>query len=349
MMATCASKITEMSSTLLELNVRKSLPAVIPRAQRAKGLVVGVDGGGTGTRAVIMDEKQRVLGQGESGPSNPLRVGIAKAVSNVREAIDRACAEAAVHRDDISNATVGLAGVRRKDIHQCTLEKLNECLKEIRSIELLPDGEIALYGATDGEPGLVVIAGTGSICCGRNRGGKKTCAGGWGPIVGDEGGASWIARKALQAVAHGADGRGPATAMTNAALKYFRVENADDLSTAIYSPAMTNDRLAGFAREVVRAARAGDAVAVEILGDAGKELAAAAIAVIKKLRMEKDEFRVACVGGVYGAGDLLLSAMQQQIKTVAKRAYLAQPLFPPVMAAARIAHAHLRDEYALAG
>jgi len=112
---------------------------------------------------------------------------------------------------------------------------------------------------------------------------------------------------------------------------------------------MTNDRLAGFAREVVRAARAGDAVAVEILEDAGRELAAAAIAVIKKLRMEKDEFRVACVGGVYGAGDLLLSAMQQQIKTVAKRAYLAQPLFPPVMAAARIAHAHLRDEYALAG
>ncbi len=338
-----------MSSTLLELNVRKSLPAVIPRAQRAKGLVVGVDGGGTGTRAVIMDEKQRVLGQGESGPSNPLRVGIAKAVSNVREAIDRACSEAAVHRDDISNATVGLAGVRRKDIHQCTLEKLNESLKEIRSIELLPDGEIALYGATDGEPGLVVIAGTGSICCGRNRGGKKTCAGGWGPIVGDEGGASWIARKALQGVAHAADGRGPATAVTNAALKYFRVENADDLSTAIYSPTMTNDRLAGFAREVVRAARAGDAVALEILEDAGRELAAAAIAVIKKLRMEKDEFRVACVGGVYGAGDLLLSAMQQQIKTVAKRAYLSQPLFSPVMAAARIAHAHLRDEYALAG
>lgn len=118
MMANFASKITEMSSTLLELKARKSLPAVIPRAQHAKGLVVGVDGGGTGTRAVVMDEKQRVLGQGEAGPSNPLRVGIAKAVSNVREAIDLACAEAGVHRDDISNATVGLAGVRRKDIHQ---------------------------------------------------------------------------------------------------------------------------------------------------------------------------------------------------------------------------------------
>src|SRR6185436_16069611 len=305
MMASSASKITAMSGNLRELTIRKSLPAVVSRVSRPKWIVVGVDGGGTGTRAVIMDDTQRVLGQGQSGPSNPSRVGIAKAAMTVREAIDRACAEAAVHRDDIAIATVGLAGVRRRDIHQCTVEKLNECLKEIRSIELLPDGEIALFGATNGEPGLVVIAGTGSICCGRNRQGKKTCAGGWGPIVGDEGGASWIARKALQAVAHGADGRGPATAVTNAALKYFRVQNADDLSTAIYSPTMTNDRLAGFAREVVRTARAGDAVAVEILEDAGRELAAAAIAVIKKLRMEKDEFRVACVGGVYGAGDLM--------------------------------------------
>ena len=145
-----------MSSTLLELNVRKPLPNVIQRAQRPKALVVGVDGGGTGTRAVIMDEKQRVLGQGESGPSNPLRIGIAKAVNNVREAIDRACAEAAVHRDDISIATVGLAGVRRKDIHQCTLEKLNECLKEIRSIELLPDGEIGRLSVLRDWRGLAV-------------------------------------------------------------------------------------------------------------------------------------------------------------------------------------------------
>lgn len=338
-----------MGSSLFELNVRKPLPAVITRVPRAQWLVVGVDGGGTGTRAVIMDHKQRVLGEGHAGPSNPLRVGIAKAASTVREAIDRACAEASVHRDDISMATVGLAGVRRKDIHQCTLEKLNECLKEIRSIELLPDGEIALYGATDGEAGLVVIAGTGSICCGRNLQGKQTCAGGWGPIVGDEGGASWIARKALQAVAHATDGRGPATALVSSALKYFKVENADDLSTAIYSPTMTNDRLAGFAREVVRGARAGDRIAIEIIEDAGRELAAAAIAVIKKLRMEKESFPVACVGGVYGAGDLVLGVMQKEIRSVAKRAYLSQPLFPPVIAAARIAHAHLRDEYALAG
>ena len=348
-MAIRASKITTMSTNLRALNVRKAPAAMLSAVPRAQGLVVGVDGGGTGTRAVVMNGKQQVLGEGRAGPSNPLRVGIAKAANNVREAVDRACAEAAVHRDDISFASIGLAGVRRKDIHACTLEKLTECLKEIRSIELLPDADIALYGATAGKVGLVVIAGTGSICCGRNQQGKHACAGGWGPIVGDEGGASWITRKALQAVAHAADGRGTSTALTNAALNYFKVENADDLSTAIYSPTMTNDRLAGFAQEVVHVARSGDRSAVEILEASGRELGAAAIAVIKKLRMEKDEFPVACVGGVYGAKEFVLTPMQEEIKRVAKGAYLSQPLFRPVIAAARIALAHLRDQFALAG
>jgi N-acetylglucosamine kinase-like BadF-type ATPase len=311
-------------------------------------LVAGVDGGGTGTRAVIMDEKQRVLGEGEAGPGNPLRVGIATAATNVREAIDNACSEAAIRRDEIVMATIGLAGIRRKDIHDRTLEQLTEYLNEVKTIELLPDGEIALYGATGGRPGLVVIAGTGSICCGRNRHGKYFCAGGWGPIVGDEGGASWISRKALQAVAHAADGRGSKTALTAAALNYFKVASADDLSTAIYSQTMTNDRLAGFGRQVVRVARIGDALAVEILRKAGQHLGIAAKAVIKKLQMENDKFPVAYVGGVYGAGDMVLEPMQQEIVAVAKDAYLAQPLFPPVIAAARMAYSHAQGDLALA-
>jgi N-acetylglucosamine kinase-like BadF-type ATPase len=319
------------------------------RSGPGRRLVAGVDGGGTGTRAVIMDEKQRVVGEGESGPGNPLRVGIATAATNVREAIDNACGEAAIHRDEILIATIGLAGIRRKDIHDRTLEQLTEYLKEVKTIELLPDSEIALFGATGGRAGLVVIAGTGSICCGRNRQGKHFCAGGWGPIVGDEGGASWISRKALQAVAQAADGRGPKTALTAAALNYFTVASADDLSTAIYSQTMTNDRLAGFGRHVLRVARAGDDLAIEILRKAGQQLGLAATAVIKKLQMENDKFPVAYVGGVYGAGDLVLEPMHLEIKAVARDAYLAQPLFPPVIAAARMALSHAEGDLALAG
>ena len=337
-------------NSVLELRNEKSRPLGFKTGSRnPRLLVAGIDGGGTGTRAVIMDEQKRVIGEGHAGPSNPLRIGIANAATNVRQAVDRACAEAGVHRDDVLHATVGLAGVRRTDIRTVALEKIKHSLKEIKSIELLPDGDIALYGATDGQPGLVVIAGTGSICCGRNRQGKQVCAGGWGPIVGDEGGAAWIARKGLQAVARAADERGPKTALTTAALMYFKVTTADDLSTAIYSPAMTNDRLAGFGRDVVRVARAGDEVAIQILQEAGRELAIAATAVIKRLRMQNDEFPVAAVGGVYGAGELILESMREEIEKTAKGAVISEPLFSPVVAAARLAHARLRDELALAG
>src|SRR5213080_321545 len=160
--------------------------------------VVGVDGGGTRTRAVILDG-ERILGEGSAGPSNPLRVGIANAGAAIREAIDDACAAASIHRDDIVAGGIGLAGVRRKDIRTRMREVLIEGLG-IKNIEVVTDGEAALYGATDGAPGIVVISGTGSICCGVNRQGKRVFAGGWGPVAGDEGSGNWIARRALQAV-----------------------------------------------------------------------------------------------------------------------------------------------------
>ncbi len=319
-----------------------------PRGPQSRDLVIGVDGGGTTTRAVILDGQLRVIAEGRAGPSNPLRVGIANAASAVRDAIDQACAEISIHRDDIRAAAVGLAGVRRTDIRDRMREKLSECLNEIKVLEVFTDGDIALYGATDGKAGLVVIAGTGSICCGRSNQGKHVCAGGWGPIVGDEGGAAWIARKALQSVAQAADGRAEKTALTSAALAYFKIVTPDDLSTAIYAPTMTNDRLAGFGRQVVRVAQAGDNVARDILRRAGQQLGLAANAVIRKLRMENEEFPVVCVGGVYGAGDLVLKPMQEEIKRVARKAYFAQPLYPPAVAAARIARGLVRGNLALA-
>src|SRR5436190_9285591 len=123
-------------------------------------LVVGVDGGGTRTRAAVLDDG-RVLGEGGAGPSNPLRVGISAGALAIREAVDLACTAARIHRDDLVAAGVGLAGIRRKDIRARMHDVLVESLG-IEKIELVSDGDIALYGATDGHAGIVVISGTGS-------------------------------------------------------------------------------------------------------------------------------------------------------------------------------------------
>src|SRR6266513_3268225 len=116
-------------------------------------LVVGVDGGGTRTRAAVLNGA-RIMGEGMAGPSNPLRVGIANGATAIREAVDKACAAAVIHRDDLVAAGIGLAGVRRKDIRTRMRDVLIETLR-IKNIELMTDGEIALYGATDGAPGIV--------------------------------------------------------------------------------------------------------------------------------------------------------------------------------------------------
>ena len=324
------------------MNVKSTRVDLPRRAQRARELVVGVDGGGSKTRAVILDAEQHVLGEGGAGPSNPLRVGIANAAAAVREAVDKACSAAAIKRDEISAVGVGLAGVRRKDIRTRMREALIATLG-IKQIDLVTDGDIALYGATDGQPGIVVIAGTGSICCGVNVKGKRVCAGGWGPVVGDEGGGSWIARRALQAVAHAADERGPKTSLTAAACAYFQVGSPEDLSTAIYAPTITNERIAGFGKQVIEVARSGDSVARGIMIEAGRELGRSTIAVIHKLHMEDERFQVSYVGGVFAAGELIMAPLREEIARVARKAFIAPPKTTPTIAAARMARGLLTD------
>jgi N-acetylglucosamine kinase-like BadF-type ATPase len=302
--------------------------------------VVGVDGGGTKTRAVILDLNDQIIGEGVAGPSNPLRVGITNAAAAVREAIDNACEAAHVRRSDLIAAEIGLAGASRNELRARMREALISL--GIREIIVVGDADIALYGATEGAPGLIVIAGTGSICCGINARRKMLCAGGWGPLAGDEGGGAWVARRALRAIAHATDGRGASTSLTAAAIAYFHVSDANDLSTAIYAPTITNERLAGFGKFVIEAARAKDRIAREILAEAGRELGSAAAAVIRNLKLERETFQVAYTGGVFvAAGELVLATMREEIKKTAPLAYIAPPHFPPAVAAARMAREHV--------
>jgi N-acetylglucosamine kinase-like BadF-type ATPase len=302
----------------------------------APDLFIGVDGGGTKTLANLTDAHLNVLGEGKTGVSNPLRVGVETAVDNIVTAIDRACDAADKPRSEIAAVEIGLAGVRRADIRSRMRDRLISRLR-IKKLEVYTDAEIALYGATDGKAGLVVIAGTGSICCGRNTSGEFAAAGGWGPLAGDEGGGAGIARRALQAVAKASDGRAPKTVLSELACDYFRASSPDDIAMAIYAPTMTNDRIAGFARFVIQAARDGDKVAHRLLDEAGCELGLAANAVIKKLKLADNRFQIAYVGGVFAAKELIFEPLLRKVHELAPEAYLAPPKLAPAVAAAKMA------------
>lgn len=299
-------------------------------------LYLGVDGGGTKTSVALMDVDQKVIAEGSGGPSNPLRVGVETAVANIAKAIDKACDNGDVSRGDIVAATLGLAGVRRKDIRERVQESFLARFR-VRKISVLTDADIALYGTTLGEAGLVVIAGTGSVCLGIDGNGGRAMSGGWGPIAGDEGGGRGIAGEALHAIAKASDGRGPVTQLSERAAEYFRASNVDNLIGAIYAPNMDNSRIAGFAKLVVETAAEGDNIAKEIIANAGRELGEAAVAVIEKLGLETSEFPIGCVGSVFNAGDLLTGPMNKIILATAPKAHLAKPRMPPAHAGALMA------------
>ncbi len=299
-------------------------------------LYLGVDGGGTKTNIAIMNAAREIVAEGSGGPSNPLRVGVETAVANITKAIDSACDQAGVSRGDIIAATLGLAGVRRQDIRERVRESFVDRFR-IRKTYVTTDADIALYGTTLGSAGLVVIAGTGSVCIGMNDEGEKFIAGGWGPLAGDEGGGRGIAGEALHAVAKASDGRGPVTKLSERAAEYFRASNVENLIVAIYAPQMDNSRIAGFAKFVVETAQEGDKIAVDILADAGSELGTAAAAVLRKLDLNGQKVPIGCVGSVFNAGELLTGPMKKIIRQTAPKAYLTDPQMPPAHAAALMA------------
>ena len=306
------------------------------RKGRSHQLFVGVDGGGTKTNVALMNSAGEIVGEGNAGPSNPLRVGVETAVSNILKAIDSACDDGGVTRGDITSATLGLAGVRRQDLRDRVKASFVEHSR-IRRTTVMTDAEIALFGTAMGKPALVVIAGTGSICIGKNEKEETAIAGGWGPLAGDEGGGIGIAEEALHRIAKASDGRGLPTSLTERASEYFRASGPENLIVAIYSPQMDNTRIAGFARHVVEAAQDGDRIAEDIIKEAGFELGVAACAVIEKLALEEHEIPIGCVGSIFSAGSLLTHPMLNTIHTIAPKAFLTKPIVPPAQAAALMA------------
>ena len=316
----------------------------IKSGHKSDNLFLGVDGGGTKTLVVLLDGENNIVAEGLAGASNPMRVGIEKAVTNISEAINIACDKSNQNITDIVSAALGLAGVRRNDIRLRIRERIARKL-HTKSVEVVTDADIALYGATKDKAGLVVIAGTGSICLGKNEKGEKAFAGGWGPLAGDEGGGAGIARRALQEIAKASDGRGNLTKLSRRAMEYFRAGKPEDLVVAIYAPQIDNLRIAGFARLVVETAAEGDEVAVRILIEAGHELGLAATAVIRRLKLERRKFPIAKVGSIFRAGRIIDDPLLETVQKTAPKAYLIEPLLPPAVAAAQMAFAAYKEKF----
>jgi N-acetylglucosamine kinase len=317
--------------------------------------ILGIDGGGTKTAALLTDERLRIISHGLNGPSNFLRVGEELAVNAILLAIEEACSKAGIELDHVSAISAGLGGVDHLAHNRRMREAIQNALNRRwptgnlisgkgrwsqENFLLTSDAEIALAGATDCQPGIVIISGTGSIAYGMNSRGQRARSGGWGPTFGDEGSGYDIARRALVAVVSSFDGRLRPTVLTERVCRYFGIDSPADLPRIIYSSGK-GVNIAPLSELVLEAAHDGDPVACQIMRDAALELARTITAVIKRLHMQQDTFRVCYVGGVFSAGDLILEPIRQKVAEVAPNAVVASPLFPPTIGAIKLAMTRL--------
>ena len=298
--------------------------------------VLGIDAGGTKTRALLADETGRVLGSALGGGAN-LKTHGELAVEKVLHAVaDEAEAQAGARADAVA---IGIAGADRPDDHAL----LRAILRRIgykSHVVVTNDARVAFVAGSERRVGLAVICGTGSIAWGSNARGEIARAGGWGWHLGDEGSGFWIGMRALTAVMRASDGRGRATLLERPLYEHFGIDKLEKILHAIYDAEFPRHVIARFAPRVEEAALAGDAVAREILEAGASELALAARSVIARLRLEEGNYDVVLSGGTFRAVPELARLVGETLATPGARVAVLQD--EPATGAVRLALEELK-------
>jgi glucosamine kinase len=298
---------------------------------RCVTIFLGIDGGGSQTSAAIGDENS-LLGTGLGAGSNVLRVGEAQAGKSIATAIRQACGAAKVSPEQIKRTCIGVAGGARPE----TTETVRRILSELVSgeIEVVGDMVVAMEAASDGGPGVVVIAGTGSIAYGRNAAGQTARAGGWGFAISDEGSGHWIGRAAVAAVMRICD-EGQSSALLENIMRVWGVITREQM--IVVSNASPPPDFAGLFPAVLAAEEAGDPRAHDILAQAGVELATLAKIVVDRLFVDADPVPVAMSGGVFRNSALIRQVFYNRLRLDCSNALVNVNLIDPVGGALELA------------
>ncbi|MBZ5663793.1 MAG: ROK family protein [Acidobacteriia bacterium] len=242
---------------------------------------LGIDGGGTKTRCVLADEAT-VLAKAMTGGCSVIRHGEQQAREALHAAIHQVCATARISPNQIRAICIGVTGAARSEIAAKIRSILAELAPDMApaNIEVVGDTVIALEAAFGVGPGVIAIAGTGSIVYGRDATGRTARAGGWGFAISDEGSGHWIGRRAVYSILSARD-QGLETALTAMVFQAWKISSIDELVLrANATPPPDFPRLFPI---VLRAADEADAIARDLLSEAGVELAKIAAIVLRRL------------------------------------------------------------------
>ena len=296
------------------------------------GIFLGIDGGGSKTSCIIGDENS-VLGAGTSAGSNVVRVGERRARKSLGAAIRQACAAAKIKPTQIDRTCVGIAGGTLPEI----AEVVHGLLSVLVSGEVVVVGDmvIAMEAAFGSGPGVIVIAGTGSIVYGRNSKGQTARAGGWGFAISDEGSGHWIGRAAVAACMRAYDEAGLESTgvLLESIMKSWGVSTPEQLVIA----ANRSSDFAALFPAVLAAVDAGDATASVVLKRAAGELATLAGIAIARLFGDAEAVPVAVSGGVFSNCALVREVFFARLRSERPEVLPCETLVDPASGALALA------------
>jgi N-acetylglucosamine kinase-like BadF-type ATPase len=266
--------------------------------------IIGIDGGGTKTEAILFDMKGNEINRTTSGLGN-LVVNEEVALKNIVQAVSNVIED--FPREDCEYIVLGLAGAEVGD----NASKVENTIKDKFNcrVKCFNDGVIGLAAIFKDEDGIMTIAGTGSISFGMYKN-KQATAGGWGHLLGDEGSGYSIAIKACKIMTREFDNNNEPSCLSKAVMKTINLAKAEEIVKFIYGSDKAD--IAALAPTVIKEAEAGDVMAVQILEEAGQELAEFTIQVMKKLNFDSNK-KIGIVGGILTNCELVRNAFENKL------------------------------------
>ena len=285
--------------------------------------VIGVDGGGSKTVAVVLDEQGQVAGRGQGGSANHHHVGLPGMRAALTQAIQAALQSVGIGLDQVRAMTWALAGVDRPEERRSLLDLAAE-LAPGTTVQIENDALAALVGGVGTRRGVVLIAGTGMIVYGEDGQEGKARAGGWGYLL-ELGGGYSLGRAALRAITLAHDGCRLPTRLACRVLAALNLAQPTDIVAWLYAPDRQVAEIAALAPVVLAEAEAGDVVALDITAQAADALAEAVEAVARRLELDINQFPLVLAGSLL-TGNLLYRELVTQ--AVRGRVPFAQPMLP---------------------
>jgi N-acetylglucosamine kinase-like BadF-type ATPase len=298
--------------------------------------LIGMDGGGTKTNCIITDLEGKILHECNGGPSNFLILGTETVSETLLQLINRCTEKLNITNDQIAAIVIGTTGAGRKS----DAEKLEHDFiqlaafrtVEFRKFKVESDARIALEGSFSGNPGSILIAGTGSIMFGKDKEDNLLRVGGFGRMIGDEGSGYVLARKGLTAVSKEYDGRGSKTLITEILKEKFNISSPEALITEVYK---NNFDIASAAPAVTEAASKGDEAAIKIIDEETDELVAHVGTMYRKLN--EKVMNLALIGSLITHDNIYSEYFRRKISEKFRDVNIKEPDYPPAMGAVLMA------------